>query len=58
MMLNGADLGGAIKGVFDDVATALGFERDYASVGDYASAVKNWANKSNEELSGIDEENV
>ena len=56
MMLNGADLGGAIKGVFDDVATALGFERDYASVDDYASAVKNWGNKSNEELSNIDED--
>ena len=50
MMLNNTSLGGAVKDTFDDVATALGFVRDYAS------AVKNWGNMSNEELSKIEEE--
>ena len=58
MMLNGANLGGAIQGAFDNVAVELGYVRDYAS------AVKNWGKKSKQELSnenkekrlGIDEE--
>lgn len=58
MMMNGTNLGSTIRGVFDDVAVEFGY------VHDYASAVKNWGKKSNQELSnenkekrlGIDEE--
>ena len=54
MMLNGANLGSAVNGLFnyvaENVATVFG------DVPDYASALKNWGNKSKEELSKIDNE--
>lgn len=47
MLLNGSNIGGAVKGVFDDVVTV------FSDVKDYASALKHWGNMSKEELSKI-----
>ncbi len=47
MMLNGANLGGAVKGVFDDVASLLGGENKYVA------ALKKWGDKTKAELKQI-----
>lgn len=39
MMLNGANLGGAVKGVFDDVAAVLGGDNKQLT---YAEALSKW----------------
>ena len=44
MMLNGSNLGGAVKDTFDNVAVALG------GVKDYASAIKNWSSLSKADI--------
>ena len=55
MMLNGANLGDAVKDTFDKVASVLGEVKDYADSGvkDYAYALKNWSKLSQEDLKKI-----
>ena len=55
MMLNGANLGSAVKDTFDKVASVLGEVKDYADSGakDYAYALKNWSKLSQEDLKKI-----
>lgn len=52
MALNGTDIGGAVKGVFDDVAALLG------GGSKYAAALKDWSKKTREELSSIPDEDL
>ena len=50
MMLNGANLSGSVKGVFDDAAVLLGGKSDKT----YAANVKEWGGLSKAELAKID----
>ena len=50
MLLNSSNIGGAVKGVFDDVVTV------FSDVKDYASALEHWGNMSKEELSKVENE--
>ena len=52
MMLNGANLGGTVKGVFDDVAGLLGGEKSAAKT--YADYFNDWSKMSQDQLWGID----
>ena len=50
MMLNGANLGGAVKGVFDDVAAVLGGKENSGNT--YVTAFSKWHNTKRSDLFG------
>ena len=49
MMLNGTNLGNAVKGVFDDVAAVLGGGKENK----YAEGLSKWSSIKYSELSGV-----
>ncbi len=53
MMLNGSNLGGAVKGVFDDVASVLGGEIDENA---YVAGFKKWSSMKKSDLEKEDTE--